>query len=364
MSQDAFVRIADRLQRFSRVSLIQAPTPFHELRRLSQHLSGPRIFIKREDMTGLAFGGNKSRKLEYIMPDILAQQADVIITWASVQSNWCLQTAAAARMFGLIPLLLLFKTSDLPDEMDGNLLLDFILGASIKIRPGGQGKFIGGDELEAAVAEAVSEVQERGQKPYIVPVGGSLPGWSMKIPLGALAYVDAFLEMQRQADRQVDGMDYVILASGSGGTQAGLCVAAKALGRKTKILGISVIEDAETYGAEVLAIARDTEKALGLETGVEKDDIIILDEYIREGYGILDQDVARAVRLMAETEGIFVDPVYTGKALVALQDLVRRGYFEPGDRVAFLHTGGIPALFPQKHRFSDLLSKERRHDPE
>ncbi len=357
MSQDAISRIAGRLKRYARVSLIQAPTPFYELRRLSQYLSGPRIFIKREDMTGLAFGGNKSRKLEYIIPDILAQKADAVITWASVQSNWCLQTAAAARMFGLIPLLLLFKTYDLPDEMDGNLLLDFILGARIRIRPSVQGKFVGEDELEAAVTEAVSEVHAQGQKPYVVPVGGSAPGWSMKIPLGALAYVDAFLEMQRQADRQVEAIDYVLLASGSGGTQAGLALAAKALGRKTKIVGISVLEGAESYGAEVLAIARDAEKALGLEPEIEEGDIIIQDEYIREGYGVLNREVARAVRLMAETEGIFVDPVYTGKALCALLDLVQQGYFRPSDRVVFLHTGGTAALFPYRRGFSEYLEK-------
>jgi len=357
MADDVMARIEERLKRFSRISLIHAPTPFHPLARLTQDLTGPRLFIKRDDLTGLAFGGNKSRKLEYIMPDVFAQKADVIITWASVQSNWCLQTAAAARRFGLIPILLLFKIHDLPDEPDGNLLLDFILGAGIKIREAGRGKFVGGDELQAAVEEAVAEARERGHKPYVVPVGGSMPGWSMRVPLGALAYVDAFLELQRQAQGQGEAVDYVVLASGSGGTQAGLSVAAKALGGKTKIVGISVLEDAETYGAEVLAIARDTEQALGLEPEIERDDIIILDEFIREGYGVLNRDVARAVRLMAEKEGIFVDPVYTGKALSALLELAQRGYFQPSDRVAFLHTGGTAALFPYKHGFSDLLSE-------
>lgn len=127
-----------RLEGFSRVELIHSPTPFRKLERLSRELSGPEIFVKREDMTGLGFGGNKSRKLEYIIPDILAKKADVVITYASLQSNWCLQTAAAALMFGVIPLLLLFKTHDLPDELDGNLLLDHILGARIRIRDGGQ----------------------------------------------------------------------------------------------------------------------------------------------------------------------------------------------------------------------------------
>ncbi len=349
-------KLKARLEGFSRVELIHSPTPFRKLERLTRELSGPEIFVKREDMTGLGFGGNKSRKLEYIIPDILAKKADVVITYASLQSNWCLQTAAAARLFGVIPLLLLFKTHDLPDELDGNLLLDHILGARIRIRDGGPGKFIDEAVLEEALKEAINEVREWGHTPYVVPVGGSVPGGDMDRPLGALGYVDALLEMHDQTEQEgVGPIDYIIHATGSGGTQAGLAVAAKVLGQGTKVLGISVIEEAKKFRGEVLSIALDTEKILGLNTGLDADDIVVLDEYIREGYGIVDQDVADAVRRMAMLEGIFIDPVYTGKAFVALLDLVDRGYFKPTDRVVFLHTGGTPALFPNKSRFTEFL---------
>ncbi len=349
-------KLKARLEGFSRVELIHSPTPFRKLERLTRELSGPEIFVKREDMTGLGFGGNKSRKLEYIIPDILAKKADVVITYASLQSNWCLQTAAAARLFGVIPLLLLFKTHDLPDELDGNLLLDHILGARIRIRDGGPGKFIDEAVLEEALEEAINEVREWGHTPYVAPVGGSVPGGDMDRPLGALAYVDALLEMHDQTEQEgVAPIDYIIHATGSGGTQAGLAVAAKVLGQGTKVLGISVIEEAKKFRGEVLSIALDTEKILGLNTGLDADDIVVLDEYIREGYGIVDQDVADAVRRMAMLEGIFIDPVYTGKAFVALLDLVDRGYFKPTDRVVFLHTGGTPALFPNKSRFTEFL---------
>lgn len=348
--------LAETLRAFPRVELIHAPTPLRKLERLSRELNGPEIFIKREDLTGLGFGGNKSRKLEYIIPDVIAQKAEVIITYASLQSNWCLQTAAAARKFGLIPLLILFRTHDLPDEIDGNLLLDHILGARIRIKDGGPGKFIDEAALEEALDEAITEVRDWGHTPYVAPVGGSMPGGDMDKPLGALAYVDAFLEMHQQAERQGEKpVDYVIHATGSGGTQAGLAVGAKALGQGTRVLGISVIEEAEIFRRDVLSIARDTEKTLGLAPRVEADDILVLDEYIKEGYGIVNRDVAEAVRRMAVLEGIFIDPVYTGKAFVALLDLVNKGYFKSTDRIVFLHTGGTPALFPNKSRFTEFL---------
>jgi D-cysteine desulfhydrase family pyridoxal phosphate-dependent enzyme len=350
--------LRERLDRFPRVELIHAPTPFRRLDRLSQELGGPQIFIKRDDLTGLGFGGNKSRKLEFIIPDMLAKKADVVITYASLQSNWCMQTAAAARKFDMIPLLLLFKTHGLPNELDGNLLLDFILGSRLRYKNPGSAKFIEETVLEEALEEAVNEVREWGHTPYVAPVGGSVPGGDMDRPLGALAYVEVFLELQDQAEEEGAGpIDYVLHATGSGGTQAGLVVGAKALGSGTKILGVSVIEEAGRFSRDVLSIARDTEEALEIETNSGAEDVVVLDEYIREGYGIVDRDVAEAVQRLAVLEGIFLDPVYTGKAFVALLDLVKRGYFKTTERVVFLHTGGTPALFPNKARFSEFLSR-------
>lgn len=349
--------IKDRIRTYPREQFIHTPTPFKELDLISKVLRGPDLFIKREDLTGLAFGGNKSRKLEFIIPDVLKKQADVIITWASVQSNWCLQTAAAARRFGISPVLILFKTYDLPNEYDGNLLLDFILDADIRIRESSQGKIFHDSDIEAAVEEAVKEVKERGHVPYVAPVGGSMVSWSMEKPLGAISYVNAFVEMAEQA--QALGVDFntVIHASGSGGTQAGLLVGAKALRPETRILGISVLEEREPFRRDVLTIARDTVQALELDLELSEEDVIVYDEYIRDGYGIVNEDVAQAVRLFAINEGIFIDPVYTGKALVALKDLIDKSLIKPDDKVVFMHTGGTPALFPNKHLIEKFLRR-------
>lgn len=347
--------IKDRIQSFPREKLIHTPTPFKPLEDLSKTLGGPGLFIKREDLTGLAFGGNKSRKLEFIIPDVLEKEVDVIITWASIQSNWCLQTAAAARKFDITPILILFKTYDLPDEYDGNLLLDLILDADIRIKEGIKGKAVQDSEIEAAVNEAVNEVKELGHIPYIAPVGGSMVGWSMEKPLGAISYVNAFVEIVEQAEALGIDFNHVILATGSGGTQAGLVVGAKALRPDTRILGISVLEEKESFSRDVLTIARETVQALDLELDISEEDVIVYDEYIQEGYGIVNKDVAEAVRLFATSEGIFIDPVYTGKALVGLIDLINKGFFRPDEKVVFMHTGGTPALFPNKHLFRKLL---------
>jgi D-cysteine desulfhydrase family pyridoxal phosphate-dependent enzyme len=347
--------IKKRIGNFPRKSLIFLPTPLYKLDNLSTFLGGPQIYIKRDDLTGLAFGGNKSRKLEFIIQDVLNKKADVIITWASLQSNWCLQTAAAARKFGIKPILLLFKTYDLPEEYDGNLLLDFILEADIRIKEAAKGKVVSAEAVEEIIEEVVNEVKEWGYTPYVAPIGGSMPGGSMDKPLGALSYVNAFVEAMEQAKEQGFEFTQVVHATGSGGTQAGLAVGAKALAEKIKVLGISVSDEKESFGKEVLAISQETVKALGLDLKIKKEDVIVLDEYIKEGYGVVNREVAEAIRLVSIKEAIFLDPVYTGKAMAALIDLVKKGYFKKSDNVLFFHTGGTPALFPNKHQFVSLL---------
>lgn len=347
--------IKKRIGKFSRKRLIHLPTPFQKLENLSQSLEGPEIFIKRDDLTGLAFGGNKSRKLEFIIQDVLDKKAGAIITWASLQSNWCLQTAAAARKFGIKPILLLFKTYELPEEYDGNLLLDFILEADIRERDAEKGKVVTTDYALEIIEDIINEVKESGYNPYIAPIGGSMVGGSMERPLGAISYVNAFGEMLEQAEAQGVEVDYVIHASGSGGTQAGLAVGAKALKEDVKVLGISVSEEKESYGKEVLTIAQDTVKALDLNIAISEEDIVLFDEYIGEGYGIVDKEVSQTIRLMATREAIMLDPVYTGKAMVALVDLVKKGYFKKEDKIVFFHTGGTAALFPNKHILFNFL---------
>lgn len=344
-----------KIQDFPKKNLIPLPTPLQKLENLSRALGGPDVYIKRDDLTGLAFGGNKSRKLEFIIQDALDKNADVIITWAAVQSNWCLQTAAVARKFGIKPILVLFKMYELPEEYDGNLLLDFILDADVRIKDAKAGKVLKMDDVLDVIEEVESEVKEQGHTPYIAPIGGSMVGGSMDKPLGAISYVDAFVEVLEQSEELGFEINAILHATGSGSTQAGLAVGAKTLKEDVKVLGISVSDDKESFGKDVLDIAQDTVKALKTEIEMEKEDIIIFDEYIKEGYGVLNKDVAEAVRFMSEKEGIFLDPVYTGKAMAGLMDLVKKDFFKKEDNIIFLHTGGTPALFPNKHKLVDFL---------
>ena len=345
-----------KIQKFPKQNLIHLPTPLMKLDNLTKELGGPNIYIKRDDMTGLAFGGNKSRKLEFIMQDVMDKKADVIITWAGLQSNWCLQTAAAARKFGITPILVLFNVYDLPDEYDGNLLLDLILSADVKIREVEKGSVMHLENVDEILEEAAMEAKEWGHTPYIAPIGGSAAGGSMGDPLGAISYVNAWAELMEQAGEKGIDVDYVIHASGSGGTQAGLAVGAKAMSEKARVLGVSVSEEKTTYTDYVLDIATDTMAALEMKMDLERDDIIVFDEYLGEGYGEVNEEVAGAIRLMSIKEGIFLDPVYTGKAMVALIDLVEKGYFEKEQNVVFFHTGGTAALFPNKHKLGKFLS--------
>jgi len=347
--------VKKKIQGFPKADLIPLPTPLQKMENLSKALGGPDIYIKRDDLTGLAFGGNKSRKLEFIIQDALDKKADVVITWAALQSNWCLQTAAAARKFGIKPLLILFKMYELPEEYDGNLLLDYILEADVRIREAEAGKVLKMEDVAEIIEEVENEVKEWGYTPYVAPIGGSMKGGSMDKPLGAIGYVNAFAETLGQAQEQGFKIDFIVHATGSGGTQAGLAVGAKALSEDTKVVGISVSDDKVSFGKEVLTIARDTIEALGLDIEIKEDDIIIFDEYIKEGYGVLNKEVSDAIRFLSLKEGVFLDPVYTGKAMAALLDLIDKGYFKKDDSIVFLHTGGTPALFPNKGKIVDFL---------
>ncbi len=355
MARSSTGDIRARIAKFPRVGLIQRPTPFRRLARLSERIGGPEIYVKRDDLTGLAFGGNKSRKLEFIVGDMLRKRADVVITWASVQSNWCLQTAAAARMFGIRPVLVLFRTSDLPPEVDGNLLLDVILDADIRIREARKGKVVKPAQAFEDLEEAAREFREAGLRTYLVPVGGSLVRGDMDRPLGAIAYVEAFAEMLEQAAGEGFVPDHVVLATGSGGTQAGLAVGARSLAEKCRVVGISVSEAAGPFSEDVLEIGRATEEALGRSLGFGQEDVVVLDDYLGAGYGAVDRTVADVIRLVFQTEGMVLDPVYTAKAMAGLIDLARKGRFERTDKVVFFHTGGTPALFSSREAVLTFL---------
>ena len=348
--------VKEKISRIPRQSFIERPTPLRKLDFLSAELGGPEIFIKRDDLTGIGFGGNKSRKLEFIIADALLKEADSLITWGSLQSNWCLQAAAAARRFGLKPLLVLFKTSDLPEEYDGNLLLDKILGAEIRIKEARQGKVVRPEEALGEIEEAAAGLRALGQRPYLVSIGGSMTGGSMIRPLGAVGYFEAFAETLQQCREQGIGFTHVLHATGSGATQAGLTLGAKALAENVEVLGISVSEEKEAFACDVLAIGQALDELLGLGLKLARQDCRVFDEYLRGGYGVVNREVAEAIRLVFSREGIILDPVYTGKAMAALIDLVGKGYFKKEDKVVFFHTGGTPALFPNRRVLVDLLS--------
>ena len=347
--------VIGRIERFPRVDLIHRPTPLRKLSRLSARLGGPEIYIKRDDLTGLAFGGNKSRKLEFIVRDMLEKKADVVVTWAGVQSNWCMQTAAAAKSFGLKPVLVLFKPPDQPATADGNVLLDVILGADIRFAPVDKGRIVKAPQAMEILQEIGREMKGRGHTPYLVPVGGSLVRGDMTAPLGAVSYVAAFAEILDEMRSGGAEPDYIIHATGSGGTQAGLLVGARAMTSGCRVLGVSVSDPKGPFSEDVLEIARATDDALGLGLEVLPGDIVVFDEYLGEGYGKVDRGVAEVIRLVFQTEGIVLDPVYTAKAMVGLIDLVKTGFFNPADKVVFVHTGGTPALFPNRDKIFEFL---------
>lgn len=336
--------------RFPRAALAHLPTPLEEMESLSARLAGPRILMKRDDQTGLATGGNKARKLEYILADAQAKGADVVITWGSLQSNWCRQTAAGAAALGLRAVLLLSKRDDEPVVVDGNLLLDEILGAEVHILEPGT-------DTEAVAEDLAEKERAAGHIPYVVSVGGSRTGGSMDRPLGAMGYIDAFLETHRQALERGREPDHLVFATGSGGTQAGLVVGAALAGAKTKVVGISVSGSAEAIRENVSRIANQTAEALELDLTFSPSDILVFDEYVGEGYGKLTPGTVDAIRMVAREEGILLDPVYTGKAMSGLIGLVEGGFLEADDLVVFLHTGGTPGIF---HYGDELLEYIRR----
>ena len=325
-----------KLGSLPRVRLANLPTPIQELPNLSKKLGGPRIWVKRDDLTGLAFGGNKARKLEYLMGDAIAKKADIIVTGAGFHSNWCTQTAAAARKLGLDIVLIKKGPRDgwEPAEWDGNHLLHELMGAEIKVvRP---------ERFTDAIEAEMEAKRKAGRNPYFIPIGGS-------VPLGAAGYVNAMLETFNQSSELGVDFDYLVHGTGSGGTQAGLVMGARALNTGTKIIGAAVDRTSkEEQQADVNQIIQDSHDILGLEVEIPLSDIVVYNEYVGGGYGFISKEKAEAVSLLTETEGIFIDPVYTATAMACLIDLCRKKKFKKRDNVLFLHTGGAVALFPYR----------------
>lgn len=328
------------LSAFPRVQLGHLPTPLEHLPRLSEHLGGPDIWVKRDDCTGLATGGNKTRKLEFSMAEALEQGADTIVTVGAVQSNHVRQAAAAACKLGLQCEVLLehrVKDPSEPYANSGNVLLDRIFGANLREYPGGT-------DFERAMDEVAAEVADRGGRPYLIPGGASNT-------VGALGYVNCAVELLEQADAIDLNIDHLITATGSAGTQAGLVVGLKALQSDVPLLGIGVNVPRAAQEEKVYKLACETAEYIGKPGIVARDDVIANCDYVGEGYGVPTEGMNEAVMLLARLEGLLFDPVYSGKALAGMIDLVRRGDFGDARNIVFLHTGGAAALFA----YSDQL---------
>jgi L-cysteate sulfo-lyase len=311
-----------------RISLGFFPTPLHALPRLTEKLGGPQLFIKRDDQTGLATGGNKTRKLEFLVADALNRPADTLITAGAPQSNHARQTAAAAARVGLRCVLVL--RGQAPTGRQGNFLLDELLGAQIR--------WAGKNTLPAVMEAVAVELTEQGHAPYVIPYGGSNP-------TGATGYVAAMEELMGQVEQMNLRFNRIVFASSSGGTQAGLVVGARATGYAGQVLGISVDEKAEALCNKVAQLATATASHLKLDLRFAPDDIAVNADYLGAGYGVMGAPEHEAIRMAAETEGLLLDPVYTGRAFAGLIDLIRKGEIGRDESVLFWHTGGTAALF-------------------
>lgn len=332
-----------------RFRLAALPTPLQELHNLRQELGGrdrsPRILMKRDDLTGLAFGGNKARKLEFLVGDALKQGATVLITSGAAQSNHARMTAAAARVAGLKVALVLTKNGD-SAPVQGNLFLDKLFGAEIHwIDENPNPLFATGAEEEAKIAEVAADLEKRGERPYLIPIGGSSPR-------GSFGYVTGTLELMTQLFQSGEAPSRLYYANGSRGTQAGLALGAKMYSAPYRIHGIAVSGGEPEKTQRAIRIAGEAARILGAANSVTAQDLINDENYIGPGYGIATPGCVEAIGLLACSEGILLDPVYTGKAMAGLIDHIRRGEIDPGETVVFLHTGGTPALFAHTDDFN------------
>ena len=317
----------------NRLNFAHLPTRVEELPRLSEFLGGPRLLIKRDDQTGLAFGGNKTRKLEFLVAEAQAQDAKMLISAGAIQSNHCRQTAAAAARFGFECILVL--TGDLPAQPSANLLLDEMFGVEIV-------NVTDRADRDRILQETFDKATQAGKKPYLVPYGGSSP-------VGALGYAYAVEELVKQNVKA----DWIVFGTSSGGTHAGLTLGKRIFNFEGKVLGISIDEPETWLKTHVSALASDASGLLGDRIEFSPEDIIATDAYCKAGYGVLTDAEREAVKLFAKYEGMLLDPVYTGRAAAGMIDLIRKGFFKRDETVLFWHTGGQPALFADK--YSSLL---------
>jgi len=326
-------QIRELIDRIPRVRLTPLPTPLQDCPRLSAALGGPRILIKRDDLTGLAFGGNKTRNLEFRMAEARDLGADVFIAGLEAQSNSARQTAAAANVLGMKPVLLL--RADRHWDWQGNLLVDLILGAEIHFL-----ETQDQEEMDNRLRDLAAEFRSCGHRPYVMNHAGGFALGS------ALAYVLSTLELIEQTAALGAKPDHLYMSSGSKG-QAGLELARRLLGADFRVVGVSARAKSDRLD-DTARIANEAAERMGVDIRVKPHEVINFDEYAAPGYGKVSDAALEAIRLVARTEGIILDPIYTGKAMAALVDHVRQGRLTRENTVVFIHTGGLPALFAYK----------------
>ena len=313
----------------SRLRFAHLPTPIEELPRLTEHLNGPKILIKRDDQTGLAFGGNKTRKLEFLIAEAREQGAKTLITGGALQSNHCRQTAAAAARFGFECILVM--NGEMPEQPSANLLLDQLFGAEIvtvKDRA----------DRNQALQESFNTAMAAGKKPYLITYGGSSP-------TGALGYAFAMKEFVEQNIHA----DWIVFGTSSGGTHAGLVLGQRVFGYKGKVLGISIDEPEEWLKTRVSELASDASERFGKSIEFTPADVLANADYCKAGYGVFTDAEREAVKLFAKYEGLLLDPVYTGRAAAGMIDLIQKGFFKKDETILFWHTGGTTSLFAEQY---------------
>ncbi len=325
--------LAARVAALPRLKLAHLPTPLDFCPRLTQALGGPRIYLKRDDLTGLAFGGNKTRQLEFLFPAILDQKPDTIVVGAYTQSNWCRQITAAAARCGLRTKLVLVH-GEKGGLVQGNLLLDRLMGADVDVV-----QVDDMHELEPLLEAAAAKLRREGRRPYVIQ-----PFAMQTAAASAIGYVNAAIELDEQLERAGVRADRLFVAAANF-TPAGLALGLKALGRSTRLGAICPIRWAGDRAAEIAGIANAAADLLGISVRVEPTDVVVDESYIGERYGVVTAAGREALRLLAETEGVFLDPVYSSKAMSGLIDQIRGGRIGASETVVFLHTGGTPALF-------------------
>lgn len=336
-----------KLAKFPRVRITHGPTPLEPMHRLTEALGGPNLWIKRDDCTGLASGGNKTRKLEYLMADAQQKGADTIITQGATQSNHARQTAAIAARMGMRCYIILEDRTGYTVEdykHSGNVFLDHLYGAHVSEVPGDS-------DMNAAMASLADQLRSRGLTPYIIPGGGSNP-------IGALGYVTCALELMDQANNMGLAIDSLVHATGSAGTQAGLVAGLYGSRSQIPVYGIGVRAPKQAQEGRVFDLAQQTCELLGVPGAISREDVVANCDYIGPGYGKPTPGMIEAVTMVARLEGILLDPVYSGKGMAGLIDLCRKGHFKKGQNILFLHTGGSVGLFGYMHAFTGLQPAE------